>query len=178
MMAMASIGVVTTVGADCGRGAARFCNRFWHSALVKIESQPGSGCAGEEPGRTRTATAEAFNSMAAKLREYRRTNRAKLVRTQATTQNAINGTPDVPWRSLIPTNAVEIANSAAAQRLFALRPKAHVSELHAEWLVELFRRTSTDLKGVEPRGYESVIQVLDEGGGERFAPAACSAGSR
>ena len=34
--------------------------------------------------------AEAFNAMTAKLREYRRTNRAKLVRTQQTTQLAVN----------------------------------------------------------------------------------------
>ena len=101
--------------------------------------------------------AEAFNSMAAKLREYRRTNRAKLVRTQATTQNAINSLPDAV-AIVNPDGMVEMANSAA-QRLFALRPKAHVSELHAEWLVDLYRRTSTDRKPIEPQGYEAVIQV-------------------
>ena len=110
--------------------------------------------------------AEAFNSMAARLREYRRTNRAKLVRTQQTTQNAINSLPDAV-AILSPDGHVEMANTAA-QRLFGLRPEAHVSELRAEWLARLYRETSTDLKPIEPRGYESAIQVLDEGGGERF----------
>ncbi len=110
--------------------------------------------------------AEAFNSMAAKLREYRRTNRAKLVRTQQTTQLAINSLPDVV-AILSPEGNVEMAN-AAAQRLFGLRADAHVSELHADWLVELYQKTARDLLPIEPRGYESAIQVLDEGGGERF----------
>lgn len=110
--------------------------------------------------------AEAFNSMAAKLREYRRTNRAKLVRTQETTQNAINSLPDAV-AIVSPDGRVEMAN-AAAQRLFGLRPDAMVSELHVHWLSDLYHRTARDLHAVEPRGYESAVQVLDEGGGERF----------
>ena len=110
--------------------------------------------------------AEAFNSMAAKLREYRRTNRAKLVRTQQTTQLAINSLPDAV-AILSPDGTIEMANTAA-QRLFGLRPDAHVSETRAEWLADLYRRTSQSLRPIEPRGYESALQVLDEGGGEKF----------
>ena len=110
--------------------------------------------------------AEAFNSMAAKLREYRRTNRAKLVRTQQTTQLAINSLPDVV-AILSPDGMIEMANSAA-QRLFGLRADAHVSEIRVEWLADLYRRTSQTLMPIEPRGYESAVQVLNEGGGERF----------
>jgi two-component system, NtrC family, sensor histidine kinase KinB len=110
--------------------------------------------------------AEAFNSMAAKLREYRRTNRAKLVRTQETTQNAINSLPDAV-AILSPDGNVDMANTAA-QRLFDLRPGEHVSALRAQWLRELYSRVSTELRPIEPRGYESAIQVMDEGGGERF----------
>ncbi len=110
--------------------------------------------------------AEAFNSMAAKLREYRRTNRAKLVRTQQTTQNAINSLPDAV-AILSPDGRVEMANTAA-QRLFALRPDAHVSELHIDWLTRLYEQMSQQPQPIEPRGYESAIQVLDENGGERF----------
>jgi NtrC-family two-component system sensor histidine kinase KinB len=109
--------------------------------------------------------AEAFNSMAAKLREYQRTNRAKLVRTQATTQLAINSLPDIV-AIIRPDGTVEMAN-AAAQAVFGLRVDAHVNEFGRDWLVELFRRTSGDLKPVDPQGYESAVQVL-ENGGERF----------
>jgi PAS domain S-box-containing protein len=112
--------------------------------------------------------AEAFNSMAAKLREYRRTNRAKLVRTQETTQNAINSLPDAV-AILSPDGHIDMANTAA-QRLFGFRPGEHLSALHAQsqWLRELFDRVSTELRPIDPRGYESAIQVMDEGGGERF----------
>jgi signal transduction histidine kinase len=110
--------------------------------------------------------AEAFNSMAAKLREYRRTNRAKLLRTQHTTQNAINSLPDAV-AILSPDGKVEMANTAA-QRLFGLRPDAHVSELRVNWLTDLYQRTTKDHKAIEPSGYESAIQVLDESGAERF----------
>jgi signal transduction histidine kinase len=114
--------------------------------------------------------AEAFNSMAAKLREFRRTNRAKLIRTQATTQLAINSLPDVV-AIIGPDGRIEMAN-AAARKLFALRIEAHVSEIKQAWLVELFRKTSTDLLPVEPRGYESAVQVMDNGGERFFLPHA------
>jgi signal transduction histidine kinase len=114
--------------------------------------------------------AEAFNSMAAKLREFRRTNRAKLIRTQATTQLAINSLPDVV-AIIRPDGKVEMAN-AAAQKLFALRTDAHVSELNTPWLSELFRKTSSTLLPVEPRGYESTVQVLQEGNERFFLPHA------
>jgi PAS domain S-box-containing protein len=110
--------------------------------------------------------AEAFNSMAARLREYRRTNRAKLVRTQETTQNAINSLPDAV-AILSPDGTVDMAN-AVAQRSFGLRPGEAVSRQRAPWLTDLFDRVSKELRVIEPRGYESALQVLDEGGSERF----------
>jgi NtrC-family two-component system sensor histidine kinase KinB len=114
--------------------------------------------------------AEAFNSMAAKLREYRRTNRAKLIRTQATTQLAINSLPDVV-AIIRPDGHVEMANTSA-RNLFGLRADAHVSELKVPWLADLYRKTSTTLLPVEPRGYESAVQVLENGGERFFLPHA------
>jgi NtrC-family two-component system sensor histidine kinase KinB len=110
--------------------------------------------------------AEAFNSMAAKLREYRRTNRAKLVRTQQTTQLAINSLPDAV-AILSPDGVIEMANSAA-QTLFGIRSDEHVTALRTGWLADLYDRTWKTLLPIEPRGYESALQVLDEGGSERF----------
>jgi NtrC-family two-component system sensor histidine kinase KinB len=114
--------------------------------------------------------AEAFNSMAAKLRAHRRTNRAKLIRTQATTQLAINSLPDVV-AIIGPDGRVEMAN-AAAQKVFGLQADAHVNELNCDWLVQLYQKTSTDLKPVDPRGYETAIQVLENGGERFFLPHA------
>jgi signal transduction histidine kinase len=114
--------------------------------------------------------AEAFNSMAAKLREFRRTNRAKLIRTQATTQLAINSLPDVV-AIIGPEGRIEMAN-ASARRLFALRIDAPISEMNLSWLTELFRKTSTDLLPVVPRGYDSAVQVMDDGVERFFLPHA------
>jgi NtrC-family two-component system sensor histidine kinase KinB len=110
--------------------------------------------------------AEAFNSMAAKLREYRRNSRAKLVRTQQSTQNAINSLPDAV-AIVTPDGNVEMANEAA-QKLFGLRADVHVTAQRAPWLVDLFNKTVTELRAVQPRDYASAIQVLDEKGGEKF----------
>jgi PAS domain S-box-containing protein len=109
---------------------------------------------------------EAFNSMTAKLREYRRTNRAKLVRTQQTTQNAINSLPDAV-AVLGPDGVVEMAN-AAAQRLFGVKIDTPVSQLKIDWLSKLWNTVQLDHRPIEPHGYESAVQVLDENGGERF----------
>ncbi len=110
--------------------------------------------------------AEAFNSMAAKLREYRRTSRAKFARTQQSTQNAINSLPDAV-AIVAPDGNVEMANTAA-QKLFGLRADALVTDQRAPWLVSLFNKTAADLRPVQPRDYASAVQVLDEKGGEKF----------
>ncbi len=115
--------------------------------------------------------AEAFNSMAAKLREYRRTNRAKLLRTQQTTQLAINSFPDAV-AVLSPDGHLEMTNEVS-RKLFGLRTGARVWDLQAPWLAELYEKTLQTLKPVEPNGYESALKVLDEKGGERvFLPHA------
>ncbi|MDP9174244.1 MAG: cell wall metabolism sensor histidine kinase WalK [Planctomycetota bacterium] len=110
--------------------------------------------------------AEAFNSMAAKLREFRRTNNAKLERTQQSTQLAINSLPDAV-AVLSPDGRVEMAN-ASAERIFGLRSDARVSELGVVWLSDLYQTVTRDLLPIEPRGYENTVQVFDEGGGEKF----------
>jgi len=115
--------------------------------------------------------AEAFNSMAGRLRDYRRTNQARLVSTQQTMQLAINSLPD-GVALLSPEGAVEMAN-ASAIRLFGLRPGPRVSELGLPWLLELYQGVCADLRPVEPRGYESTVQIFDEHGHERiFLPHA------
>ena len=110
--------------------------------------------------------AEAFNSMAAKLREFRRTDRAKLARTQETTRNAINSLTDAV-AIVSPAGEIEMAN-AAGQRLFSLRAGQSISEMNADWLKKLFEQTKAELRPVEPSDYGSAMQVLDENGGEKF----------
>ncbi len=108
--------------------------------------------------------AEAFNSMASKLREFRRTDRAKLLRTQRTTQLAVNSLPDA-IAIINPDGRVELANEAA-QRLFGLRPQMTLSSATASGLEALFQRALKERRTVQSKGYDAAIQIFN--GQERF----------
>jgi signal transduction histidine kinase len=114
--------------------------------------------------------AEAFNSMAAKLREFRRSDRAKLVRTQRTTQLAVNSLPDAV-AVVGPDGTVELANDAA-RKLFGLRPDAKLSDARVDGLTALFRTALLDGRPARARSYDSAVQVFDEAGERFFLPAA------
>jgi len=110
--------------------------------------------------------AEAFNSMAAKLREFRRTDRAKLVRTQRTTQLAVNSLPDA-IAIINPDGQIELSNDAG-RGLFQLHPGQSISTLADQRLAELYRQVSRDQKPSQPRGYESAIEVTDSTGQNHY----------
>ena len=108
--------------------------------------------------------AEAFNSMAARLREFRRSDRARLVRTQRTTQLALDSLPDAV-AIVNPDGKVELANETA-QRLFGLRPQIDVATVQINGLADLYRQATEEARPIHPKGYESAIQTFD--GQERF----------
>lgn len=110
--------------------------------------------------------AEAFNAMAAQLRTFRRSDRAKIVRAQRTTQLAVQSLPDA-IALVSPEGCVELANNAA-QRLFRLRPDVPLAAIDNERLLNLFRRARDSGAPVKPSGYESAFQVFDEHGVEKF----------
>jgi signal transduction histidine kinase/HAMP domain-containing protein len=110
--------------------------------------------------------AEAFNSMAAKLREFRRTDRAKLVRTQRTTQLAVNSLPDA-IAIITPDGTIDLCNNTA-QKLFQLAPGAALSQLRRHQLDDIFREVVASQRDSHPRGYESAIEVYDQGGELKF----------
>jgi signal transduction histidine kinase len=114
--------------------------------------------------------AEAFNSMASKLREFRRSDRAKLVRTQRTTQLAVNSLPDAV-AVVGPDGTVELANDAA-QKLFGLRPQMPLESARVDGLGDLLKRAWRDAQPVQSKGYESAVQVFDETGEKFFLPMA------
>jgi NtrC-family two-component system sensor histidine kinase KinB len=110
--------------------------------------------------------AEAFNSMAARLRELRRTDRAKLIRTQRTTQLAVNSLPDA-IAIVSPEGTIELSNETA-QRLFQLTPGQQISAARQHGLAEMFRSVAESGRTSESRGYESAIEVYDQGGQAKF----------
>lgn len=110
--------------------------------------------------------AEAFNSMAAKLREFRRSDRAKLVRTQRTTQLAVDSLPDA-IAIINPEGTVELSNQTA-QRLFQLTPGMAISQIREHRLSAIYREAAQAQKPLQAKGYESAIEVYDQGGQLKF----------
>ncbi|HYL04530.1 MAG TPA: ATP-binding protein [Thermoanaerobaculia bacterium] len=108
--------------------------------------------------------AAAFNAMAGRLRELRRSNRARLLRAQQTSQLAIDSLPDAV-AVFSPDLQVELANRTAVSTL-GLRPGEPVPPRHADWLPHLLQETARS--GTLPdRGYEAARQIFHEGQ-ERF----------
>jgi two-component system, NtrC family, sensor histidine kinase KinB len=108
--------------------------------------------------------AAAVNAMAGRLRELRRTNRARLLRAQQTSQLAIDNLPDAV-AVFSPEMEVELANRNAVSTL-GLRPGQPVPERHADWLPHLLQEAARS--GALPdRGYEAARQICHQGQ-ERF----------
>jgi PAS domain S-box-containing protein len=110
--------------------------------------------------------AEAFNSMTAKLREFRRTDRAKLLRTQRTTQLAVNSLPDA-IAIINPDGVIELSNDAAG-RLFQLTPGKQMADVREHRLGEIYSEVSATHNPLQPRGYEAAVEIYDQGGQVRY----------
>lgn len=109
--------------------------------------------------------AEAFNSMASRLREFKRLDHDRLTRSQQTTQLAIDSLHDAVF-VIGPDGTIEISNDAA-QSYFGIEPGRNVSSLGLNWLLPLYEEVKTHHQPVEPRGYKSAIQLFVDGQ-ERF----------
>jgi len=108
--------------------------------------------------------AEAFNAMAARLREFRSSDRARLERTQRTTQLAVDSFPDAV--AVVGLDGrVELANEAA-RRVFGLLPGHPVSESPspalASTLTSIVEGTLASRRPFEPDGYEAAIERFDK----------------
>lgn len=109
--------------------------------------------------------AEAFNTMAARLREFRRVDHQRLERTQQTTQLAIDSLRDAVF-VIGPDGHVEICNETAHAH-FGIAPGLQVQSLHLEWFSELYDKVLASGQPLDPQGYQSAIQLFDHGE-ERF----------
>jgi two-component system, NtrC family, sensor histidine kinase KinB len=117
--------------------------------------------------------AAAFNAMASRLRELRRSDHAKLLRAQRTSQQAIDSLPDAV-AVFSPEGEVELANRTA-RRALGLAPGEPVPEAHSGWLLPLLARTARGARGAQERaerGYDSAVQLFLEGRERFFLPQA------
>jgi NtrC-family two-component system sensor histidine kinase KinB len=108
---------------------------------------------------------DAFNSMASRLREFKRIDHDRLIRSQQTTQLAIDSLPD-PVFVIGPEGLVEISNTAARSH-FGIEPGRDVAGLGLNWLLPLYEEVKLHHKAVEPVAYRSAIQLFINGE-ERF----------
>jgi len=112
---------------------------------------------------------EAFNAMAASLREFRRSDQAKLIRIQRATQQAFDSLPDAV--AVIDSEGLVEVATEPAKKIFGLKPGLAVTTLPQEWLAGLFRRA---LEGGRSVGLESpgVVQQFVDAEERFFRPEA------
>jgi len=108
--------------------------------------------------------ASAFNSMASRLREYRDSDRQRLLRVHRTTQMAVDSLPDAVMVAT-PQARIELANGAA-RRIFGAKELDGLDKIAGGVLEEMVREAVRTGQTVEPRSYASALQVFDNG--ERF----------
>ena len=99
---------------------------------------------------------EAFNEMAASLREFRRTDQAKLLRVQRSTRQAFDSLPDA-IAVIDPEGNVEVATEAAGE-LFGLKANVRLRELVQPWIADLFDEALVSGRITEPKGNFVVVQ--------------------
>lgn len=113
--------------------------------------------------------ATAFNSMSARLRDVREGERARFVRTEKTTQLAVDSLHDAV-ALLGPNGQVEVVNNTASE-LFDLHPGMRLENFPGAWLKSLWNEACRG--GVmAQKGYESSLQVFDKGEERFFLPKA------
>ncbi len=99
---------------------------------------------------------DAFNEMAASLREFRRTGQARLLRVQRSTQRAFDSLPDAV--ALVgPDGGVEVATETARE-VFGLRPDAAMRETPFPWMSALVEEALVKGLPAEFKGPQAVVQ--------------------
>jgi len=113
---------------------------------------------------------EAINRMAASLRELRRSDQAHLLRTQRSTQLALDSLSDAV-AICNPEGKIELANQTA-QRRFGLAPGSTVNDAGNEKITQMFWRVCRKERPYQPRGYEAAIQIFIQEEEHFFLPQA------
>ncbi|MBI5248555.1 MAG: HAMP domain-containing protein [Desulfomonile tiedjei] len=114
--------------------------------------------------------AEAFNAMAASLRELRRTDRAKLLRIQRSTEQAFKFLPDAIAIVDMEGN-IEVASAAAADA-FGLRATEKITEAPFQTVIDLFHEAVRTGRVSEPGNGRALIQRFIQDEERYFRPRA------
>ena len=112
--------------------------------------------------------AGAVNDMAVSLREFRRSDRSRFLRTQRATQLALESLSDAV-AICSPRGEIELANETA-RRVFGLKPEATLADAGNTTLTELFARACRELRPLKPSSCAEAIQVFRDGEERFFLP--------
>jgi len=113
---------------------------------------------------------ESFNAMAASLREFRRSDQAKLIRIQQATQRAFDSLPDVV--AVVDFEGkVEIATESA-KNIFGLRPNSSIFHLPFGWMIDLYNEALKSGRTTQIKSPQGVIQYFVRGEERYFHPEA------
>jgi len=113
---------------------------------------------------------EAFNDMAAQLREYRRGDRAKLIRTEHSTQSVIDSLPDAV--AILNVNGTVELSNRAARDLFGLQPEVNLPARKDDLLRQIFFSALLMEQPSDQFGISNAIQVFKDGEERFFLPHA------
>ncbi|MEI8183240.1 MAG: HAMP domain-containing protein, partial [Desulfomonile sp.] len=113
---------------------------------------------------------EAFNSMAGSLRELRRTDSARLIRIQRSTEHAFRFLPDAI--AIVDADGnIEVA-SAVALDAFDFRPNEKITSLPFQRVVDLFHEAVRTGRVAQPSNGQTLIQRFVKGKERYFRPLA------
>ena len=99
---------------------------------------------------------EAFNAMAASLREVRRSDEAKLVRIQHSTQQTFDNLPDAV-AILDLEGKVEMATETAGN-IFGLKRDIRIESVPFKWITDLYKNALKGYHASEKEGAAAVVQ--------------------
>jgi two-component system, NtrC family, sensor histidine kinase KinB len=99
---------------------------------------------------------DAFNEMAASLRDFRRTDRAKLIRMQRSGQEAFKNLTEAVV--IVNLQGIVELSTGTAQETFGLKPNVSIRDLPFPWMTALFEEVLKKGRPVEPPEDKSVIQ--------------------
>jgi NtrC-family two-component system sensor histidine kinase KinB len=113
---------------------------------------------------------ETFNEMAASLREFRRSNRAKLTRIERAAQQTFKSLPDAV--ALIDLEGkVEVATETARE-VFGLKPNLGIKSLTAGWMTDLYDKALSSGRPIEANDEHGTLQHFVKGEERFFRPEA------
>jgi signal transduction histidine kinase len=113
---------------------------------------------------------EAFNAMAASLREFRRSDQAKLVRIQRATQQAFDSLPDAV--AVIDLEGKVEVTTEMARDIFGLRPNTSIFASPFSWMGDLYNDALNKGRSVEQKDHQRVIQQFVKGEERYYRPEA------